>query len=60
MRPISKDITKHYHIPLTAVLAAYFNYFIMVERFYQLTIYRLSEKTCTFAHVIWVLMQKQR
>ena len=44
----------------TAVLAAYFNYFIMVERFYQLTIYRLSEKTCTFAHVIWVLMQKQR
>jgi len=54
------EAVKTLHIPLTAVLAAYFNYFIMVERFYQLTIYRLSEKTCTFAHVIWVLMQKQR
>ena len=54
------EAVKTLHIPLTAVLAAYFNYFIMVKRFYQLTIYRLSEKMCTFAHVIWVLMQRQR
>ena len=46
------EAVKGLHIPLTAVSAAYFNYFIMVERFYQLTIYRLSEEMCTFAHVI--------
>ena len=46
------EAVKGFHIPLTAVSTAYFNYFIMVERFYQLTIYRLSEEMCTFAHVI--------
>jgi hypothetical protein len=46
------EAVKALHIPLTAVSAAYFNYFVMVERFYQLTIHRLSEEMCTFAHVI--------
>ena len=41
---------KALHIPLTTVLTAHFNNFNAVERFYQLTIYRLSEKMCTFAH----------
>lgn len=47
-------------ILLTAVLAAHFNDFYAVERFYQLTIHRLSEEMCTFAHVTMVLLQKQR
>ena len=41
---------KALHILLTAVFAAHFNNFITVKRFYQLTIHRLSEKMCTFAH----------
>ena len=38
------------HILFTAHLAAHFSNFITSKRFYQLTIYRLSEKMCTFAH----------
>ena len=44
----------HRKNPLTllfaAVFTAHFNYFFTVKRFYQLTIYRLSEKICTFGH----------
>jgi len=41
---------KALNILLTAVYAAHFNNFITIQLFYQLTINRLSEKMCTFAH----------
>ena len=37
-------------ILLSAVFTAHFNYFFTVKRFYQLTIYRLSEEITTFGH----------
>ena len=37
-------------ILFSAVFTAHFNYFCAVKRFYQLTIYRLSEEIATFAH----------
>jgi hypothetical protein len=38
------------YVLLSAVFSADFNNFFTVERFYQLTIYRLSEEIATFAH----------
>ena len=38
------------NILLTAVFKAHFDYFFTVQRFYQLTIYRLSEEIDTFTH----------
>ena len=38
------------NILLTAVFTAHFDYFFTVQRFYQLTIYRLSEEITIFAH----------
>lgn len=41
---------KALHVFHAAVFAAHFCDFGTVWRFYQLTIHRLSEKMCTFAH----------
>ena len=38
------------YILLPAVFTAHFNYFFTVKRFYQLSVYRLSEEITTFGH----------
>jgi len=48
------------HIPFTTVFTAEFENFCLVKQNNQLTIHRLSDKMCTFVHVIDVLSQKQR
>ena len=48
------------HIPFTTVFTAEFENFCLVKQKNQLTIHRLSDKMCTFVHVIDVLSQKQR
>ena len=44
------EAVKTLYILLSAVFPADFNYFFAVKRFYQLSIYRLSEKITTFTH----------
>ena len=43
------------HIPFTTVFTAEFENFRLVKQKNQLTIHRLSDKMCTFVHVIDVL-----
>jgi hypothetical protein len=51
---------KRLYVALTAVFSAHLKNFCLVEAFYQLSVYRLSEEMCTFAHGYVVLWQKQR
>lgn len=47
--------SKALYVLLTAVFTAQFNNFFAIKRFYQLTIYRLSEKNvyfCTWLRLI--------
>ena len=59
------DRIQHYHqvlpcikvldVSLAAILAADPEDFLPVEQIYHLTVYRLSDKMCTFVHRYWVL-----
>ena len=50
---------KRLYVPFAAMITAHFNNF-WGQAIFLLTIYRLSEKMCTFAHLIYCFVVKTK
>ena len=50
---------KRLYVPFTAMITAHFNNF-WGQAIFLLTIYRLSEKKCTFAHLIYLFCDENK
>lgn len=48
------------YIPFAAKITTDFKNFCLVQQIYQLSIYRLSEEMCTFAHGYTFCVETQR
>ena len=51
---------KRLYVPFTAMITAHLNNFLWSSDFFLLTIYRLSEKMCTFAHLIYLFCDENK
>ena len=50
---------KRLYVPFTAMITAHFNNF-WGQAIFLLSIYRLSEKMCTFAHLIYLFCDENK
>ena len=50
---------KRLYVPFTAMITAHFNNFCG-QAIFLLSIYRLSEKMCTFAHLIYLFCDENK